>query len=60
VRPVVDRLIAIDRECNAAWRLMVLRMYPILTPNQRANVAGLSSRLTGDATHHHFLGAGRE
>ena len=40
VRPVVDRLIAIDRECN----------------DQRANLDGLSGRLTRDATHHPFFG----
>jgi hypothetical protein len=56
VRPVVDRLIAIDRECNAAWRLMVNRMYPILTPIQRANLDGFSGPLSGDATHHPLLG----
>ena len=56
VRPVVERLIAIDRECNAAWRLMVIRMYPILTPNQRRKLDGLSGRLPGDASHQPFLG----
>jgi hypothetical protein len=51
VRPVVDRLIAIDLECKAAWQLMVIRMYPILTPIQRAHLDGLSGRLPGDATN---------
>lgn len=56
VRPVVERLIAIDRECNAAWRLMIIRMYPILTPNQRRKLDGLSGRRPGDASHQPFLG----
>lgn len=56
VRPVVERLIAIDRECNAAWRLMIIRMYPILTPNQRRKLDGLCGRLPGDASHQPFLG----
>lgn len=56
VRPVLERLIAIDRECSAAWRLMVIRMYPILTPNQWRKLAGLSGRLPGDAIHHPLLG----
>jgi len=56
VRPVVERLIAIDRECKAAWRLLVIRMYPVLTPNQRAKLDGLSVQLPSDAIHHPFLG----
>jgi len=62
VRPVVERLFAIDKERNIARVLMLSRMYRVLTPSQRAKLEHLSVQVPEDRPRHPFVDllSGRE
>jgi Spy/CpxP family protein refolding chaperone len=56
VRPLIDRLFALDKERNVARTLMLIRMYRQLTPVQRARLAELSAQMPGNGRPYSFTG----
>jgi len=56
VRPLIERLFALDKERNVARTLMLIRMYRQLTPVQRARLAELSAQMPGNGRPYSFTG----
>lgn len=56
VKPLIDRLFALDKERNVARTLMLIRMYRQLTPVQRARLAELSAQMPSNERPYSFTG----